>query len=275
MYRGLVHDRAVSKPIVTPRVGIVDYANVAPLVHGLEPAWPLRRETPARLADLLGLGELDVAILPAVELARMPGVSAIPGLGIAADGRCDSVLLFSKVPLRDASVVTLDTSSRTSAALVRILLDREGARDVRYVKMEGGSVAQRLEEADSTLIIGDPALLAETPEGVTKWDLASEWKRHVGLPFVFACWATRAGWERKDEVRARLVAAAESGLAHVDELAMRESRRTGLPAARLEAYLRLLQYRLDERHAMGMRAFLDEAWRVGVLPARVEADLLA
>lgn len=255
-------------PTARPRIGIVDYANVAPLVHGLEPGWPLRRETPARLADLLGGGDLDVAILPTIELARLPGVRAIPRLGIAADGRCDSVLLFSTVPLRDVRVVTLDAASRTSAALTRILLDREGARDPRFVSMEGGSVAGRLARADATLLIGDPALRAHCPEGVARFDLAAEWKRHVGLPFVFACWGMMAGHDGdRDAIRARLEEAAESGLSRIPELAREQARRISLPAESVESYLRLLQYRLDDRHVLGLQAFLDEAARIGILDA--------
>jgi chorismate dehydratase len=266
------HDRVVSRIPDPPRIGIVDYANVAPLIEGLDATWPLRRETPARLADLLTQGELDVAILPSIELARIPGVRAIPGLGIAADGRCDSVFLFTKLPLREVRSVTLDASSRTSSALARILLDREGAREITFEAMDGGGVADRLAAADATLLIGDPALCAEIPEGVTRLDLATEWKRHVGLPFVFACWATRRGFELTPSIREGLEEAAERGLARVPELARRESERTGLSAARLEAYFAVLQYRLDERHVQGLRAFLDEAWRVGILPARANVE---
>jgi chorismate dehydratase len=284
----------VPAPAATPRIGIVDYANVAPLVDGLEPRWALRRETPARLADLLGMGDLDVAILPTIELARMPGVRALPRLGIAADGRCDSVLLFSTVPLRDVRVVTLDAASRTSAALTRILLEREGSRDVRFVGMEGGSVAGRLAAADATLLIGDPALRAHCPEGVTRFDLAAEWKRHVGLPFVFACWAALDAGESRshaapgglpvvstrspagqrtldfDAIRARLEEAAERGLARIPELAQEQARRMDLPVRTVEAYLRLLQYRLDDRHVRGMQAFLDEASRIAILDTPAE-----
>src|SRR6185369_7395862 len=104
----------------------------------------------------------------------------------------------------------------------------------------------------------DPALAASAPAGVTRFDLATEWKRHTGLPFVFACWAVRKGACDVRAVRARLEQAADRGLERIDELAEAESRRTFLAAPRLAAYLRILDYRLDERHERGMRAFLDE-----------------
>lgn len=246
----------------------MDYANVAPLVEGLSEHAAIRRAVPARVADWLVTGEVDLAILPAIELARMPGVKVVPGWGIAADGACDSVLLFSGVPLRDIRTCALDASSRTSSALVRILLDREGARGVRWLKLGEGSLAERLERADAALLIGDPALRAEAPDGIARHDLAAEWKRHVGLPFVFAAWATRPGWELPASLRARLDEAAERGLEARPELARREARRTGLPEDMLLRYFHQLQYRLGEAHLLGLRAYLDEAWRIGLLPAR-------
>src|SRR5687767_7927012 len=118
------------------RIGVVSYANVAPLVAGLPAGW-LRRGVPSQVADWLATGEVDVGIVPVIELARQQGLRALPDLGIAADGACDSVLLYSTRPLRDVRSVALDPSSRTAATLVRILLDREGARDVRYEAKSG------------------------------------------------------------------------------------------------------------------------------------------
>ena len=82
--------------------GVVDYANAAPLVEGL-PAGSLRHGVPSQLAAWLADGSVDVALLPVVELARIPGVVAVPRWGIAASGRCDSVLLFHRVPLAPSS----------------------------------------------------------------------------------------------------------------------------------------------------------------------------
>ena len=259
-----------------PRLGIVDYANVGPLVEGLESPGGLRRGVPSRVADWLATGEVDLAILPAIELARMPGVRVVPGWGIAADGACDSVLLFSSVPLADVKTCALDASSRTSSGLVRILLDREGARGVRWLRLAEGSLQERLERADAALLIGDPALRAEAPDGVARHDLATEWKRHVGLPFVFAAWATRPGFDLDAaEWTAKLAAAGEAGLRNLGAIAAREAARTGLPAERIEEYYRLLQYRLEERHMLGLRAYLDEAWRIGLLPSRPQVQFWA
>ena len=250
------------------RLGIVDYANMAPLVAGL-PASTQRRGVPARVADWLATGEVDAAVVPAIELACVPGLVALPSWGIAADGPSGSVLLFSRVPLSDVRSVSLDASSRTSAALAQILLHREGVRELVLRRQSEGALAERLTGCDAALLIGDPALRATAPEGVTAFDLAAEWKRHVGLPFVFAVWASRPGRPLSDDERDLLERSAELGMERLPELARQEARRTSLPEQVLLRYLReQLRFRLDARFLQGLRAFLDEAWRLGLVSER-------
>ena len=223
---------------------------------------------PARVAEWLGRGEIDLGLVPAIELGRLPGAMVLPGFGIAADGACGSVFLFSRVPLRDVKAVVLDAASRTSCALARILVDREGGRDVAWREREGGTVEERIEGADATLLIGDPALRATTPPGLTRLDLATEWKRQTGLPFVFAAWIARPRFVVEPWLLRTLWDAAERGLGALPELARAESARTGIEVARLDAYFCQLVYRLDDRAMHGLRAFLDEAWRIGILDSR-------
>ena len=249
------------------RIGIVSYSNVAPLAAAL-PAEQVRRGLPREVGAWLAGGEVDVGLVPTIELGRQPGLCPLPAWGIAANGECRSVFLYGRVPLSEVRSVALDAASRTAAALTRVLLERESARDVEFVERDAGSVAERLEGVDAALLIGDPALAAEPPGDVTTWDLSAEWKRHVGLPFVFACWAARAGLDLGDDDRALFDRAAEEGLARLDELAAAEAERTGIPADRMEVYLRGLDYRLTEAHRSGLGAFLDEAHRVGALPER-------
>ena len=260
------------------RIGVVDYANVAPLVAGLASSQgghgiDVRRAVPSRVAEWLGRGEIDLGLVPAIELGRLPGATVLPGFGIAADGGCGSVFLYSRAPLRDVSSVVLDGASRTSCALARILIDREGARDVMYRERDGGSVEDRLDGADATLLIGDPALRAATPPGTSRIDLATEWKRQTGLPFVFAAWIARPGFVVEPCLLRALWDAAERGLRSLPELARTESARTGIEVATLEAYFRQLVYRLDDRALHGLRAFLDEAWRLGLVPAPATIEI--
>ena len=56
----------------------------------------------------LAAGRLDVGLLPSVELLRIPDLAVVPGLAIAATHEVRSVLLVSKVPIREIRRVALE-----------------------------------------------------------------------------------------------------------------------------------------------------------------------
>ena len=111
------------------RIGAVSYLNTRPLVYGLERergagAFELSYAAPAELADRMTAGQLDLALLPVIELAGMPELEVVPGLGIVTAGASRSVLLVSKKPLEQIETVALDPESRTSNALARVLFSK-------------------------------------------------------------------------------------------------------------------------------------------------------
>jgi len=159
------------------------------MLHGEQRGlFDLTFRVPAECADMVVSGAADIGIIPTVELiGREFGI--VPDVGIACRGAVRSILLVSRRPLRQIRTLAADSSSRTSVALARIVLAR------RY-GVEPAAVARRpdlanmLGEADSALIIGDPALRidpASTPFDV--YDLGREWLEMTGLPMVFAVWA--------------------------------------------------------------------------------------
>src|SRR5215472_17668047 len=180
------------------RISAISYLNTAPLLwdfeHG-ERARALSRDfdlgytVPSRCAEQLKAGTADIGIIPVAAYTTIPDLFVIPGVSIAAKNAVRSILLISKVPVEKIRNVATDDSSRTSAALVEIFLRK-------FVGIEPGFTRQRpaLEEMlkwhDAALVIGDPALQART-EGYFVYDLAEEWRRWTGRPFVFAFWAVR------------------------------------------------------------------------------------
>jgi chorismate dehydratase len=105
------------------RVGAVQYLNTRPLVHGLAAAGVrLEFDLPSRLADRLAAGTLDVALIPSIEMFRAPSKTIISDACIACRGPVWSVKLFSRVPIGQIRTLALDEGSRTSVALVQILL---------------------------------------------------------------------------------------------------------------------------------------------------------
>src|SRR6188768_2319647 len=108
------------------RIGAVSYLNTRPLVFGFEQGLGAERVTlsydvPSVLAARLDAGELDVALLPVIELARIPDLAIVPGIAIGSFGECRSVLLVARKPLDEIRSVALDPESRTSNALVQVL----------------------------------------------------------------------------------------------------------------------------------------------------------
>jgi chorismate dehydratase len=244
------------------RVGIVNYINSRPLSRGLvraqqEGGFVCESLPPAVIADRLRAGTLDVGLVPSIELARIPGLTVIPGLAIAATHEVRSVLLVSKVPIGEIGAVALDENSRTSAALVRMILkDRYGLEPA--FRQAHADIDAMLASADAALIIGDPALTVPR-ESFVVLDLAGEWLEMTGLPFVFAVWAAR------DEVAgAQLVApfteSYETGLAELDQIVTETAAESGLPAAILRDYFtRNLRYRMGPSEQAGLAEFLRRA----------------
>ena len=215
------------------RFGAVPYLNARPLVEGLR---PLVLATPAELAWRFALGEVEVALLP-VAAAEERALLRVGTLGIAAEGPVDSVLLFLRCGIAAVKTVALDPASRTSAVLARLLLEDAMGLAPRY----GGA------PADAELVIGDRALVRGATDE-PRLDLAEEWTRWTGLPFVFAAWYGDAA----------AAPALEEAYARGRPALGRYAREAGLelPATALERYLReRIRYRIGPREEEGLALF--------------------
>jgi chorismate dehydratase len=258
-----------------PTVSVVQYLNTAPLVWGmthgsLHDCFELAFTTPARCADDLRDGRADIGIIPSIEYQRIDGLKLLPGLAIACKQRVRSVLLLARLPLERVRTVALDTSSRTSAALVQVLLRKFHKLDVTTRPASPDPEAM-LRSADAALLIGDPALVYAGNARV--YDLAEEWRRFTGLPFVFAVWAYRPGPTLDPKALARDFAQSrDEGLAHLDDIAAEWAPRLGLTADAVKIYLtENIDYTLDEENLAGLSLFYHLADEVGA--ARRVRDL--
>jgi chorismate dehydratase len=251
--------------VVSPvRLGAVSYLNAAPLVHGLagDPAFALSADLPSRVADQLHAGAIDVGMIPAIEYAR-GDYAIVPGIAIGSRGPVRSVSLYLRGKLDQIRRVALDTSSRTSVALVRILLRERLGRDPEYV--DGPPDLQgMLSEADAALVIGDPALYASTD--AERMDLGEGWQMLTGLPFVFAFWAGRPGAITAAHV-ARLQAALRAGLADLPRIAVSYNGHGADRRELNESYLRSnIAYALGPEELAGLSEFYRRAHRQGIIP---------
>jgi chorismate dehydratase len=256
-----------------PRVSVVKYLNTAPLIWGMlkgnqQGKYDLDFTTPAKCADDLGRREAAVGIVPSIEYQRMDRLRVLPGCSIASKGSVKSVLLISKVPVEQVETIALDNSSRTSAALVRVLLQKFYSRPVNLAPAEP-EPQKMLQSADAALLIGDPALTFDG-HGVMVYDLAAEWKKFTGLPFVFAVWA---GHEDIGLGRfsADFAASRDFGLAHIDDIACEYAPRLGLAPEAVKVYLKEnIDYSLDEENCKGLELFYRLAHEIGLIPGAKE-----
>lgn len=251
------------------RVGIVDYLNSRPPARGLLGGYRAdlfapSRHSPAEVARRLAAGELEVGLVPSIEVQRIPGLSVVPGVCVAATREVRSVLLVSRRPIARVRSVALDLNSRTSAALVRILFaDRFGV-EPRFVE-RSPRLEEMLRASDAALIIGDPALAVEPGPGEQVWDLAAEWRAMTGLPFVFAVWAVRAG-HGAPELAEHFRRSLERGLAELDEIEEEAVAELGLSRASVHRYLtENLRYELGAEEVRGLEEFYRRAHRHGLI----------
>lgn len=254
------------KPV---RLGAVSYLNAKPLVSGLDERpdlFALRFDLPSQCAVHLHDGHVDLALVPAIEYQR-GDYEIVPGVAIGSNGPIASVALYSRVPVAKIEALALDTSSRTSVALTRILCAERWGIAPRFIPAAPDLTAM-LMRADAALVIGDPALEIDAASyGAHKVDLGTEWQSMTGLPFVYAFWAGRAGAVTAAHVEA-LVNARDRGVRSIAAIAAAECRGQAGRQARILAYLRdNLKYGLGGAELAGLGRFYDLAAGLGVIPA--------
>jgi len=248
----------------TLRLGVVSYLNAEPLVFGLDgdPAVRLERDLPSRVAQRLHAGEIDLGMIPSIEYA-LGDYAIVPGVAIGSRGPVRSVSLFHPGPIESVRRVALDTSSRTSVVLAKVLLHERLGRDPEYVPM-GPSLPDMLKAADAALLIGDPALYFEGE--MPRLDLGEEWARVTGLPFVYAFWAGPRSVVSPAEVR-RLQEAQRQGVASLRAIAQGYRGHGPGRAAQNESYLRTnIVYGLGDAEVLGLRELYRRAHALGLIP---------
>jgi chorismate dehydratase len=253
------------------RIGAVGYLNARPLTWALDRSphrWQVRYDLPAVCARLLYDGEVDLGLVPSIEYLRSDAYRFVHGVGIGSHGPVASVALFTRRPLHEIRHIALDTSSRTSVTLIRVLCQHRYRITPEFVP-HGPDLAVMVRDYDAGLLIGDPALEADANAlGVTKVDLGAEWTAMTGLPFIYAAWTGRGGAIDDGHVRFLQEAQAE-GTASYPAIADEYANANGASAQRALAYLRdNMRYGLGPGEEKGLQLFLDYAADSGLAPRR-------
>ena len=261
-------------------ISAISYLNTAPLMWDFEHGeagrdFDISYTLPSACARSLANGTADIGIIPAAAYAEIPGLLVLPEVAIASRRAVRSILLISKVPIKQVRSVALDTSSMTSVALTKILFEKwlGGARTYTAMTPE---VDHMLAAHDAGLLIGDPALKIDRRRYHTL-DLAEEWIRHTGKPFVFAFWAVRQDALREASPSLDLPAVFQNSRDHglepssLNQIAREWATRLGIGEADVRNYLtQNIHYQLDAGCLEGLRLFYRYAAEIGALPTAPE-----
>lgn len=238
------------------------------LRHALYPAEYLAAE--------LAAGAADIGLVPVAAYATTPDLAILPGPAIASLDYVRSILLLTRrgVAFEDINSISLDSTSRTSAALVRVIFNKFIGTNPTYTT-HAPDVATMLATSDAALLIGDPALLARQADACGAYechDLAAFWRARTGLPFVFAFWAMRNSAPAEtglatEEIIRDFQHSRDQGLAHLDELVAEWTERIALPEQIIRSYwTKNIHYTLDAECIDGLELFYRYAAECSALP---------
>ncbi|MBC7929076.1 MAG: menaquinone biosynthesis protein [Rubrivivax sp.] len=256
-----------------PRVAASSYLNTAPLIWSFargprcSEVELLTDAAPARCAELLARGEAEAALVPVIEYQRLPETAVVPGVCVGARSEVQSVVLVTRgAPLEEVGSVALDTSSRTSAALVEVIF-REFVGHAPRLVPSAPNQTEMLRAHEAALLIGDPAMTFPR-EGLRVYDMAGLWRRFTGLGFVFAMWMAHEGARARVET-IDFAGARDEGLERVGEIASEYEKELGRPREELVSYLRdNICFELDDEMRAGLELFFRLAHKHGVTDAQ-------
>ena len=272
------------------RISAISYLNTAPLMWDFEHGaaggdFEISYTLPSACARSLQEGSADIGIIPAAAYTQIPSLEILPGVAIASLRPVRSILLISKLPIDQIRTVALDTSSMTSVALTKVIFEKWLGGGQTFFPM-APDIDQMLRSHDAGLVIGDPALQIDRSRYLTL-DLAEEWIRCTGKPFVFAFWAVRQQALQEDALHEAAPApdlaqvfqdSRDHGLtpSSLDQIAREWAPRLGLREDEVRNYLTAcIHYELDPGCIEGLQLFYRYAAEIGALPAAPELCFLS
>ena len=254
-----------------PRLAASSYLNSAPLIWSfmrgsMKEQVSFTDPVPARCADLLAQNAVDVALVPVIEYQRIPDIHLVPGVCVGSKEKVRSVVLVTRTDdLKTVQSVALDESSRTSAALVRIIFTEFIGRKPSW-RTTTPNLGQMLAENDGALIIGDPGMTFSRDD-YHVWDLATLWRQHTGLGFVFAMWMVRDS-STSAARGLKFAKARDEGLAALDEIVEHYENQLGLtPEAIVEYLTKNISFEPDVSMAAGLGLYFQLAHKQRLIEA--------
>ena len=264
------------------RLGDIQFINSWPVTYALAQgqvgpfSGTMVRGTPSQLNAQLANGTLDVSAISVLAyLQQAEELLLLPDLAIGSESGVNSVLLVSRLPLRElvGQTIAVTEAGATTPVLLRILLEQAHGVSARY-EVTPAQFPEVLQRYPAALVIGDEALraLPVARDDYFAWDLGALWRDWAKLPMVYAVWAVRRAVvetapELVGQLHEALLASKQWGLSHLDQVAQAAAAASGFPAAMVADYFRGIRYELDQPARAGLRRYSECAQALGAVPA--------
>ncbi len=238
------------------KIGAVSYLNTKPLLYGMQNDAFLQHhevvlDYPAHIGDALKHGVIDVGLIPVALLPTFQQTFIVSDYCIAADYDVASVCLFSEVPVQKIETIYLDYQSRSSVALLKILMKEFWGINPLLIEAKDESYRTKINNTTAALVIGDRAF-EQRRLSTYVYDLSGEWRGMTGLPFVFAVWVSLK--PMSDEWIQNFNSANAQGMQHLEAIAERQK----YSAFDLLTYFtHHISYTLTDERRKGLNRFLE------------------
>lgn len=173
------------------KISAVSYTNTKPFLYGIQHTdiinqIDLSLDIPADCAQKLIDDKVDIGLIPVAATLNMPYWEVLGDYCIGANGPVNSVFIFSNCPIEDVKSIQLDPESRSSNNLARVLLKNWWKITPEQIE-NAVDYAAPADTYTAFVQIGDRTF-GKTDKFPYVYDLAGEWQKFTGLPFVFAAW---------------------------------------------------------------------------------------
>lgn len=260
-------------------LGAAPFLNMRPLVYPLEKGvvehnFNIMYFDPFLLSEHLSQGVVDVAPIPSIEFLKTEDYSILPGISISSFGKVDSVILKARKEITEIKSVSVDSRSRSSTALLRIILELFLGLKPEYVKREPGNGF--LKGVDAGMLIGNAGLQARhlsADKSPFTYDLGELWTKETALPFVYAVMAIKKGDDNTGEGCKCLLSTREKGVKLISEIVDIEAEKLNLSREQCMTYLGgRIKYDLDGPKIDGLIKYRDLLFELGEIENKNEIN---
>jgi chorismate dehydratase len=242
------------------RISAVKYANTYPFIYGMmqsgfDKKVILETDHPADCAAKLLTGKADIGLIPVAVLALHSDYNIISDFCIGANGEVRTVMLLSNSPLIEVNTIYLDYRSRSSVSLTKVLAKNFWKKEYNWVNTSESFDFKMIGPKEAVVMIGDQCFEYENFY-IHRIDLALEWNKFTGLPFVFACWV--ANRKLNKDFLAEFNEALEMGVSDIDAVVEKMGETGIIRGEVLKSYLsNNIDYIFDDEKKRGMNRFFE------------------